>query len=170
MSTNDIPSPANPSPGDVHRGVAQEVTDFGAFISFQGCVGLVTVPNLAWTRIDSPRDVISPGDDVTVVVLAVDEARSRISLSIKDLQPDPLLEFATQFLGEEISGKVTKVAPIGIFLRVHPGLEGLLPAEELHQMQTDWRDLRSGTAMDVKVSAINVQLRRIALSLTKREN
>lgn len=142
--------------GQVCKGVVTSVERFGAFVDLGGVEGVVTVVNLAWTRFDHPSEIVRVGQEVTVTVLDVDVERGRVSLSLKDLQPDPFQEFARTQLGRTLHGRVTKVTPIGVFVGVEGGVEGLVPLSELTEGTPE-----VGDEMVVQVATINVDRRRV---------
>ncbi|MFE8012577.1 S1 RNA-binding domain-containing protein [Streptomyces antibioticus] len=148
--------------GDVYRGTVEAVTGFGVYVRFAGHRGLITVANLSWDRFDHPSQVVAEGAEVTVVVLSVDAERAEISLSRKDLEPDPLVELARTCLGALVRGAVTRVTPIGVFVRVGPHIEGLLAAAEPHG---SGRAPVPGEELDVLIAGINLDLRQVALRL-----
>lgn len=148
-------------PGQVCRGIVTSVADFGVFVDLGGGVGFITVPNLSWRRIDHPSQVVHVGQEVVGAVLSVDLDREQASFSLKDLQQDPLLDFALTRFGSTVTGSVTKVAPVGAFVQVGEGVEGFLPAAELagHGNAPE-----AGDALTVTVTYINVERRQVILS------
>jgi ribosomal protein S1 len=152
-------------PGEVLKGVVHTVTDFGVYVDLGPCLGLVTVVNLAWERFDHPSQVVDRvGQELTVVVLNVDLEREEVSLSLKDLQPDPLALLARTRFGQVVQGPVTKTTPIGVFVRVGENVEGLLSSAELER-GGETRRLQVGDTVQVQVAGINLSQRRVALSL-----
>ncbi|GAA3520792.1 ribosomal protein S1 [Streptosporangium album] len=153
--------------GQVRKGVVSSVVDFGAFVELGGVDGLVSVPNLSWRRFDHPSEVVRVGQEITVTVLQVDVEREQVSLSLKALQPDPLQQFARTQLGRFLSGRVTKVAPIGVFVGVHEGVEGLVPLSEFtaHNIDDPEQVLQLGDEVVVQVVDINIDTRRVSFAL-----
>ncbi|MFF3762658.1 S1 RNA-binding domain-containing protein [Streptomyces sp. NPDC001922] len=148
--------------GQVCKGLVGSVTDFGAFVNLGGVQALVSSPNLSWVHFDHPSQVVQPGQEVTVVVLDVDAERGRVAASLKDLDPDPFLDFARTMLGCSLSGSVVKLAPIGVFVELESGVTGLLP---LSEVGGEGHALEVGDGVAVKVASINVQRRQVSLSL-----
>src|SRR5207247_6632410 len=104
------------------------LTDFGAFIEIEeGIDGLVHVSNLSWTkRVKHPSEVLKKGDRVKAVVLAIDSEKRRLSLGVKQLQPDVWESFFQQHrVGDIVHGKVLRVATFGAFVEIAEGVEGL---------------------------------------------
>ncbi|MEU9887495.1 S1 RNA-binding domain-containing protein [Sphaerisporangium sp. NPDC051011] len=151
--------------GQVIKGVVSSVVDFGAFVDLGATEGLISVTQLSWSPIDHPSDVVHVGQEVTLTILNIDLERARIWLSLKSLQPDPFQVFARTQLGNILHGHVTKLTPIGVFVRVDKDVEGLLPASEFTRDGADLsrRAPKIGEGIIVRVAAINVDKRRVAL-------
>jgi small subunit ribosomal protein S1 len=153
--------------GQIRKGVISSVVNFGAFVDLGGVDGLISVAELSWTHHNHPSDVVDVGQEVEVEVLDVDQARGRISLSLKATQQDPWPQFARNHpIGQIVSGRVTKLMPFGAFVRVD-GLEGLVHVSELADYRVDTPDqvLRANQEVLVKVTDIDLQRRRISLSM-----
>ena len=154
-------------PGQIRRGVVSSVVNFGAFVDLGGVDGLISVAELAWTHHNHPSEVVDVGQEVEVEVLDVDLGRERISLSLKATQQDPWPQFARSHpIGQIVVGRVTKLLPFGAFVRVD-GLEGLVHVSELADRHVAAPDevVRTGLELLVKVTDIDLQRRRISLSL-----
>lgn len=118
--------------GEVRHGRVTSVTDFGAFVDLGGADGLIHVSELAWGRVDNPRQVLKVGDEVDAYVLSVDRERKRIALSLKKLQPDPWTLADERYReGQLVEGRVTRVMDFGAFIELDSGIEGLLHAREM---------------------------------------
>jgi small subunit ribosomal protein S1 len=116
--------------GDTVTGLVTGVVDFGAFVKFGELEGLVHISELAWQRIENPRDIIKVGDQVQAKVISID--KGRVSLSIKQLQQDPWAEAVKKYqLGQVVKGKVTKVMPFGVFVELDKDIQGLAHIMEL---------------------------------------
>src|SRR5699024_10144876 len=154
--------------GQVRTGTVSSIVNFGAFVDLGGVDGLVHVSELSWKHIDHPSEVVQVGDEVTVEVLDVDMDRERVSLSLKATQEDPWQHFArTHAIGQVVPGKVTKLVPFGAFVRVEDGIEGLVHISELAERHVELPEqvVTVGSDIFVKVSDIDLERRRISLSL-----
>ncbi|MEU0374983.1 S1 RNA-binding domain-containing protein [Streptomyces sp. NPDC006283] len=152
--------------GQVRRGTVSSVSDVDTLVDLGGIHGLLRTPEVSWQRREVPLDqVLRVGQDVTVTVLDVDADRDWLTVSLKSLQDDPFREFARTHLGHVIPGRVTKVASIGVFVRVHEHVEGLLPASELPEREGDEQPLAVGDVLVVEVADINLDRRRVKLLL-----
>jgi predicted RNA-binding protein with RPS1 domain len=115
------------------EGRVRNLTDFGAFIEIEdGIDGLVHVSNLSWTkRVKHPSEVLKKGDRVKAIVLAIEPDKRRLSLGVKQLQPDVWESFfAAHHIGDVVHGKVLRVAAFGAFVEIAEGVEGLCHKSE----------------------------------------
>ncbi|NBE53286.1 S1 RNA-binding domain-containing protein [Streptomyces boluensis] len=151
--------------GQVCTGTVTAVADFGAFVDVDGAPGVITAPNLSWDYFEHPSQVVREGQKVTVQVLDVDLNRRQASVSVKDLYPDPFLDFARTQLGECITGTVSKAAPMGVFVRFPQNVLGLIPVA---MVKESGRAFEVGESVEVEVVLINAAQRRVILSLTSK--
>ena len=157
-------------PGAIVTGRVNQLTPFGAFIDLGGADGLAHISELSWQRVNHPREVLQPGQEVQVYVLEIDRERERIGLSLRRLQPDPWATIDQRYdLGQIISGEVTNIAPFGVFVRVEEGVEGLIHASELTESGSSAESLQPGTHVQVKVISLDRQRQRLGLSLRRVE-
>jgi small subunit ribosomal protein S1 len=157
-------------PGDVLSGRVNQLTNFGAFIDLGGADGLAHISELSWQRVNHPREVLQPGQEVKVVVVEIDRDRERIGLSIRQLQANPWDTIDQRYsLGQLVSGPVTNVTPFGAFVQVEEAVEGLIHASELDvDPQTQPRDvLQPGQTVTAKVISLDRQRQRMGLSLRR---
>jgi small subunit ribosomal protein S1 len=119
-------------PGAVTRGRVSNLCSFGAFVDLGGVDGLIHVSELSWQRVEHPRDLLRPGQEVDVYIMDVDRERKRVALSLKRLQPDPWDHVEERYqVGQLVTGPVTNVVDFGAFVQVEEGLEGLVHISEL---------------------------------------
>ncbi|GIH29732.1 hypothetical protein Aph01nite_80420 [Acrocarpospora phusangensis] len=151
--------------GQVIKGSVSLMTDFGAYVDLGPMEGLIRSLNLSWSRINHPSEVVCVGQEVTVTILHIDLADAQILLSRKSLLHDPFQDFARTQLGNLVEGRVTKVTPIGLFVEVGEGVEGLLPESELTKdgVGSSRGVLKAGDHISVEVATINYGERRVAL-------
>jgi small subunit ribosomal protein S1 len=150
-------------------GVVTCVEPFGVFVQLDdgGPEGLISVPELAWRRVRRVEDLARPGDRVGVQVLDVDRQRRRVYLSLRASVADPFPDMIA-LVGQVVTGEVTKVAPIGVFVRIEDrpdGFEGLLPG--LDPDGQPWPDAPypgEGDRLPVTVVSVDVNRRRILLA------
>jgi small subunit ribosomal protein S1 len=154
--------------GERRKGTVSSIVNFGAFVDLGGVDGLVHVSELSWKHVDHPGEVVAVGQEVEVEVLDVDLERERVSLSLKATQEDPWKEFErTSTAGSIIDGQVTKLVPFGAFIRVAPGIEGLVHISEISHEHVDSPEsvLSVGDEVQVKVIDVDVSRRRVSLSM-----
>jgi len=156
--------------GTVIRRRVRGVTDFGVFLSVEdGIDGLVHISELSWTGgVKHPGDLYKEGDEVEAVVLAIEPEHERLSLSIKQLTPDPWLAMAEKHpIGSTLKGKVTRLADFGAFVEIEPGIEGLVHISQLSQERVESvaSVVKVGDEIEVKVIDINSRDRKVSLSV-----
>src|SRR5271157_263034 len=154
--------------GTVVEGRVRNLTDFGAFIEIEdGIDGLVHVSNLSWTkRVKHPSEVVKKGEKVKAVVLGVEPQNRRLSLGIKQLQPDVWESFfAAHRVGDVVHGKVLRTAQFGAFVEIAEGVEGLCHISEAGEDAAGASKLETGLEHDFKIIKINVEEKKVGLSL-----
>jgi len=156
--------------GTVVSGTVRSLTDFGAFVDIgSGIDGLLHVGDMAWHRVAKPSDVVSPGDRVEVKILKLNPQTRRISLGMKQLQPDPWTLAGERFhVNDRVQGKVTRVTDFGAFIELLPGVEGLIHVSELSWSKKIKRPadvVNPGEMVEAVVLGINTAERRISLGL-----
>jgi len=154
-------------PGQVVKGEVVRITDFGAFVDLGGIDGLLPLSQLSWRWIDHPTDILKVGDKFDVEVIAVDHEKQRVSLSLKNLEPDPWIEAADKIKeGDKIEGVVTRLKHFGAFIEVFPGVEALLPHNEVIDYQNDTKTIiKVGDKISTYILKFNPSDKRIALSV-----
>ena len=152
------------------KGVVRNLTDFGAFVELEpGVDGLVHVSDMAWTRrLAHPSEVVQKGQEIEALIIAMDIANQRISLSIKELMPNEWDEFATAHqVGDEVEGFVTNVTDFGLFVELAPGVEGLCHISEVERRgnQPLSASFERGQRVRTRLIRIDWNEKRIGLSL-----
>ncbi len=159
---------ASLSVGQVLEGPVVSLTTYGAFVDLGGIDGLVHLDELSWARVAHPSAVVSVGETVRVKVLAIDQEKQRIALSIKQLLADPWSTVAERYpVGTTLTRKVVSLTDYGAFVRLEDGVEGLVHVTELSWVQRNAHPktlVKTGDELAVVVIAVDPQERRIALS------
>jgi ribosomal protein S1 len=154
-------------PGDIIEGVVTVITDFGVFVKFgKGLEGLVHISELAWQRIDDPKDYIQPGQKIKASIIKIDG--SKIFLSMKKLVDDPWKNVSERYkVGQKVKGKVLKVNPFGLFVELDPEIHGLAHISELsHKQISDPHHIaKSGDELDFMVVSVEPHEHRLGLSI-----
>ncbi len=118
--------------GDLIKGVVTSITDYGAFVNIGAIDGLVHKDNISYGRVNHPKEKLRKGDEVEAKVLELDRANSRISLGIKQKNPDPWIDMEKKYpVGKKMIAKVTKIVDFGAFIELEEGVEGLLHISDL---------------------------------------
>ena len=152
--------------GDKIEGEVTAVADFGAFVKFDSLEGLVHISEIAWQRIDHPRDLLKIGQTVKAEIIGIEG--SKIFLSMKKLVTDPWADVAAKYkIGEMVEGTVLKVNPFGLFVELDSEIHGLAHVSELSDKPvTDVTTIaKPGDQMSFKIVSIEPKEHRLGLSL-----
>jgi small subunit ribosomal protein S1 len=161
------------APGAVFEGVVSRVADFGAFVDLGGVDGLVHISELSYVRLEHASDMLSVGDTIRVVVLAVsdleDPKNRRIALSVKQLQEDPWMSAIKEIqVGVTLTGVVSRMERFGAFVEIGPGVDGLVHISEVspgRRINHPKEVLNVSDEVQVQVISIDPQKRQIGLSI-----
>lgn len=157
--------------GDIIEGKITGVVDFGAFVEFgDGLEGLVHISELAWQRIDDPREIAQVGQLVKAKIISLDNAR--ISLSLKQLMEDPWRKALQRYkVGQTVKGKILKLNPFGVFVELDQEIHGLAHISELSYklVRHPGEIVRVGETRDFKILSIEPDHHRLGLSLKALE-
>ena len=153
------------APGDTCKGQITSITDYGAFVDIGGVNGLVHLSELSWRRVKSAADVVALGDEVEVKVLSVKPKKRRISLSLRQMAPDP---FDGIRVDEVTTGTVTRLVDFGAFVDLGE-VEGLVHLSELAEYRVSAPEevVAPGDQVGVKVLSIDKKRRRVELSIRR---
>ena len=155
--------------GQVLEGVVKNITSYGAFIDLGGIDGLVHITDLSWGRVSHPSEVVSLDQKLNVVILEFDEAKKRIALGIKQLQPHPWDSLDPNLkVGDKIKGKVVVLADYGAFIEVAPGVEGLVHISEMswtQHVRSAQELLKVGDEVEAVILSLDREERKMSLGL-----
>ncbi|HEX6805261.1 MAG TPA: 30S ribosomal protein S1 [Terriglobales bacterium] len=154
--------------GATVEGRVRNLTDFGAFVEIEeGIDGLVHVSNLSWTkRVKHPSEVLKKGDRVKAIVLAIDSEKRRLSLGVKQLQPDVWDSFfQAHRVGDIVHGKVLRVATFGAFVEIAEGVEGLCHNSEAVDGNGQPMHMEPGFEHDFKIIKMSPEEKKVGLSI-----
>ena len=159
--------------GEIKKGHVKNITDFGAFIDLDGLDGLLHITDMSWGRIKHPSEMLKVGQELEVMVLDVDRERERVSLGLKQTQPNPWDAIQDQFpVGSRVAGKVVNLAAYGAFVEIAPGIEGLVHISEFSWTKRVARAsdmLAVGDEVQVVVLSIDVENQKIALGIRQTQ-
>jgi small subunit ribosomal protein S1 len=155
--------------GDVVTGTVRSLMSYGAFIDIGGVDGLLHVSDMAWSHVSKPEDVLSEGQEIKVRILKIDPETTKISLGLKQLEPEPWAKAQEKYtIGQRITGTVTRLADFGAFVEIEPGIEGLIHVSEMawnKKVRHPSDVLKQGDLVDSVILAIKSEERRISLGL-----
>ena len=162
-------------PGTIIEGMIRNLANYGAFVEIEpGIDGLLHVSDISWTeKISHPNEKFKKGDAVKCLVLEIDQDKQRVGLGLKQLSEDPWLHAIPSAYkpGMVVHGKVTKITNFGVFVQLEEGLEGLLHISELsdQKIETPQDVVKPGDTVDVKILRVDVEERKIGLSLKRAQ-
>jgi small subunit ribosomal protein S1 len=164
---------ANIYEGAEVTGTVKNLTDYGAFVDLGGIDGLLHVSDLSWGNVSHPGSVVQVGQEVTVKVLKFDREKERISLGLKQMQPDPWTDLEARYLpGSRVIGRVVSVTDYGAFVEVEPGVEGLIHISEMtwsRRMKHPTKVVKAGDQVEAVVLDVKPKDRRISLGIKQLE-
>ena len=159
--------------GSVVTGTVKNLTDYGAFIDLGGIDGLLHVSDMSYGRVTHPSELVNAGDSVTVKVLKFDREKERISLGLKQLNPDPWESISERYPpGSRIIGRVVSVTDYGAFVELEPGVEGLIHISEMtwsRRMKHPSKVVKVGDQVETVVLDVRARDRRVSLGIKQLE-
>jgi small subunit ribosomal protein S1 len=157
------------SEGDVVDGVVKNITEYGAFVDLGGVDGLLHVTDMAWRRVNDPKEILSIGETVKVQVIKVNKETHRISLGMKQLQDDPWNAVEARYPLDSVhTGRVTNITDYGAFVELEPGVEGLVHVSEMSWTKKNvhpGKIVSTSQEVEVMVLEIDTAKRRVSLGL-----
>jgi len=150
------------SAGQIVDGVIKNLTDYGAFIDLGGIDGLLHITDMSWGRINHPSELFHVGDEIKVKVLKFDPESERVSLGLKQIQPDPWVDAGMRYpIGKRLQGRVVSLTDYGAFIELEPGIEGLV-----HVSEMSWTKRVKHPS---KVVSVNDTVEAVVLDVDERE-
>jgi small subunit ribosomal protein S1 len=155
--------------GDVVSGQVRSLATYGAFVDLGGLDGLLHISDIAWTHVKTPEDVLSVGEQVQVKILSIDPETKKLSLGLKQLQPEPWDAVpGTLVVGQRVTGVVTRLTDFGAFVQLQPGVEGLIHVSEMSWVKKVRKPsdmLKEGETVEAVILSISTEEKRISLGL-----
>jgi small subunit ribosomal protein S1 len=155
--------------GETLTGTVRSLMSYGAFVELGGVDGLLHVSDMAWSRVNKPEDILSVGQELQVKILKIDPDTKKISLGLKQLQPEPWETAPQRYQpGQRVNGRVTRVAEFGAFVELEPGVEGLIHISEMSwgkKIRIASDVVKQGEIVDAVILSIKPEERRISLGL-----
>jgi len=157
----------------VMDGVVKNITEYGVFVDLGGIDGLLHITDMSWGRVGHPSEVFHIGDVIQVKVLHFDKERERVSLGLKQLQPDPWTMVIDKYpVGNKVTGKVVSLTDYGAFVEVEEGIEGLIHVSEMswtRKIRNPAKILTVGDVVECMVLNIDADNKRISLGMKQVE-
>ena len=154
--------------GQKYTGVVKSLTDYGAFVDFEGVTGMIHRTELSWKRIKHPSEVVNPGDTVEVYIKGLDREKGKISLGFKRIEDNPWEILKRDYpVGTETDVKIVKLTTFGAFAEIFPGMEGLIHISQIayERIEKPQDVLSIDETVKVKIIEIDSEKRKIGLSI-----
>ncbi len=159
--------------GQIIEGIVKNLTEYGAFIDLGGIDGLLHIADMSWGRISHPSELFHVGDQIKVKVLKFEATSERVSLGIKQTQPDPWVDVGSRYpIGLRLRSKVVSLADYGAFVELEPGIEGLIHISEMswtRRVKHPSKVVSIGDEVDVLVLDVEEESRKISLGMKQIE-
>ncbi|MCX5808557.1 MAG: 30S ribosomal protein S1 [Proteobacteria bacterium] len=159
----------NTKKDQVLYGFVRNITDYGVFIDLGGVDGFLYLNEITWGRITHPKEYLRVGDEVKVKVLEADAEKEKVSVSIKQLKPDPWLKVEERYpIEEKVKGKIVGIVDYGVFVELEQGVEGLLHISEMswdRRIKNPGKIVKKGEWIELVVLGIDKEKKRISLGL-----
>ena len=156
--------------GNSRQGVVSGLCDFGAFVDLGGADGLIHISELAWHRVRHPSQIVAIGEQVEVYILNLDDEGKRIGLSLKRLQPNPWsLVDEMYYIGQLVTGVISRVESFGAFVSLEPGIEALLHVSQMSKNpeENSLHRFYEGQKLLLRIISIESKKQRLGLSLSE---
>ena len=155
--------------GMIVKGVVKNITDYGAFIDLGGIDGLLHITDMSWGRVKHPTNLLSMGDEIEVKILKFDQEKERVSLGLKQVQPNPWDSVVEKYpVSMKVSGEVVSVKDYGIFIELADGIEGLIHVSEMswtNKVKNPTKHYTVGEQVDAQVLEVDIENKRISLGI-----
>ena len=159
---------ANVEVGKQYKGVVKSLTSYGAFVDVGGVDGLCHISELSWSNIKHPSEVVSVGDEIEVYVKSYDPENQKVSLGYKKEEDNPWVKLENEVpVGTEFTAPVVSITKFGAFVRIMPGIDGLVHISEISNERVNKVSdvLKVGDEVRVKLTAVDFDRKRISLSM-----
>src|SRR5437870_7453623 len=156
-------------PHQVRKGVVKNIAEFGAFVDLGGIDGLLHITDMSWGRVSNPHEVVKIDQELEVYILSVDKEKEKIALSLKHKQPSPWQDVEGKYpVGSRHTGEVVNVMAYGAFVKLEPGIEGLVHISEMSwtkRINHPNELVQTGDQIEVQVLNINKDKQEISLGI-----
>jgi len=160
--------------GMIVKGIVKNITDYGAFIDLGGIDGLLHITDMSWGRVKHPSNLLNMGDEIEVKILKFDQDKERVSLGLKQVQPNPWEEAREKYQpGTKVSGEIVSVKDYGVFIELADGIEGLIHVSEMSwtgKIKNPAKHFNAGENVEAQVLDVDVENKRISLGLKQLQD
>lgn len=155
--------------GMIVKGVVKNITDYGAFIDLGGIDGLLHITDMSWGRVKHPSNLLELGDEIEVKILKFDTDKERVSLGLKQVQPNPWEAASERYVpGTKVDGEIVSVKDYGVFVELDDGIEGLIHVSEMSwtgKIKNPTKEFTVGERVEAQVLDVDIENKRISLGL-----
>tara|TARA_R110002072_G_scaffold534_6_gene3833 strand:+ start:13780 stop:15477 length:1698 start_codon:yes stop_codon:yes gene_type:complete len=155
--------------GMIVKGIVKNITDYGAFIDLGGIDGLLHITDMSWGRVKHPSNLLNIGDEIEVKILKFDKEKERVSLGLKQVQPNPWEEAHDKYVrGVKVNGEIVSVKDYGVFVELDDGIEGLIHVSEMSwtgKIKNPTKHYTVGEQVEAEVLDVDVENKRISLGV-----
>lgn len=155
--------------GMIVKGIVKNITDYGAFIDLGGIDGLLHITDMSWGRVKHPSNLLNMGDEIEVKILKFDADKERVSLGLKQVQPNPWEGAHDKYAsGTKVEGEIVSVKDYGVFVELSDGIEGLVHVSEMSwtgKIKNPAKHFTAGEKLEAQVLDVDVENKRISLGL-----
>ncbi|MHC5108793.1 MAG: 30S ribosomal protein S1 [Planctomycetota bacterium] len=155
--------------GQIRKGTVKNIAEFGAFVDLGGIDGLLHITDMSWDRVGHPSELLRIDDEIEIKVLAIDTDKEKIALGLKQLKANPWEEVQARYpIGEKLKGEVVNIMNYGAFIKLEPGVEGLVHISEMswtRRINHPSEILAVGDSIDVVVLDVNKDKHEISLGI-----
>ncbi|MDD0854089.1 30S ribosomal protein S1 [Halobacteriovorax sp. GB3] len=160
--------------GMVVKGIVKNITDYGAFIDLGGIDGLLHITDMSWGRVKHPSSLLAIGDEIEVKILKFDQEKERVSLGLKQVQPNPWEKAKEKYTaGTKVKGEIVSVKDYGVFIELDDGIEGLIHVSEMSwtgKIKNPAKHFNVGESIEAQVLDVDVENKRISLGLKQLQD
>jgi small subunit ribosomal protein S1 len=155
--------------GMIVKGIVKNITDYGAFIDLGGIDGLLHITDMSWGRVKHPSNLLNIGDEIEVKILKFDQDKERVSLGLKQVQPNPWEKAREVYTaGTKVGGEIVSVKDYGVFIELDDGIEGLIHVSDMSgtgKIKNPTTHFTVGENVEAQVLDVDVENKRISLGL-----
>ncbi len=155
--------------GQLHQGTVRSIMEYGAFVDMGGIDGMVHVSEMSWSRIDDPKELLTLGQTVSVIIKDINQETKKISLSIKMATGNPWDTVATKYaVGSHHQAQVVRLMDFGVFAQLEPGIDGLIPISEMSwvgRVNHPSEIVKGGEMVEVEILKVDTDKNRISMSM-----